>query len=148
MDLCFDRSGVWKWQLTTRTSSPVPRSCVKRTWHCGTWRTSRQRQKPLPSAAAWWGRTGWVVRCTAVWYRRLCEVPLLSVHWFLQVEPCTAIWYSRLCEVPLLSVHWFLQVEPCTAIWYRRLCEVPLLAGHCLLQLELTMCPPWQATLL
>jgi hypothetical protein len=87
MDLCFDRSGVWKWRLTTRTSSAVPRSCVKRTWHWGTWRTSRQRQRPLQSAAAWRGRTGWVVRCTAMWYSRVCEVPLLSVHWLCRWNP-------------------------------------------------------------
>jgi hypothetical protein len=42
---------------------------------------------PLRSAATWRGRTRWVVWCTAMWYSRLCEVPLLSVHWLCRWNP-------------------------------------------------------------
>ena len=61
------------------------------------------------------------------------EVPLLSVHCVLQVEPCTAVWYSRVCEVPLLSVHCVQQVEPFTALWYSRCvkCHYCLLIASC-----------------
>ena len=128
MDLCFGRSGVWKWRLTTRTSSAVPRNCVKRAWHWGTWRTLRQRQRPLQSAAAWRGRTGWVVRYTAVWYSRVCLSATAVCSLVLQEEPCTAVWYSRVCVSATAVCSLVLQEEPCTAKCYSRLCEVPLLS--------------------
>jgi hypothetical protein len=170
--LCFGSSGVWKWRLTNRTSSAVPRSSVRRIWQTGTWRTSRQRQGPLQSAVVWRVRTGWVVRCTAMWYSGVwkchCCQFIGSCRWSLDcyviqqgvwsatavcsLRPAgglwAAMWYSRLCEVPLLSFLFVLQVESCTVLWYSRLCEVSLLSVHCVLQVEPTMCPPWQASLL
>jgi len=93
-----------------------------------------------------------VERCTAMYYSRLCEVPLFSVHWLCRWNP------ALLCiTAGCVKCHCFLfigsaggtlhcyvlqqavwsatafcslvmQVEPCTAMYYNRLCEVPLLS--------------------